>query len=74
MLKLSIIVDLEKNQQLYKEIFCAWLRDILDKNIALGQTIDENVREAVRPLYDRLNVGLKEDWKFSNNLTSCLNL
>lgn len=66
--------DLEKNQQLYKEIFCAWLRDILDKNIALGQTIDENVREAVRPLYDRLNVGLKEDWKFSNNLTRILDL
>lgn len=33
-----------------------------------------NVREAVRPLYDRLKVGLSEDWSFSKNLTNILDL
>lgn len=66
--------DLKNNQQHYREIFSAWLRDIFDKNVALGQTIDMNVREAVRPLYDRLKVGLSEDWSFSKNLTNILDL
>lgn len=59
--------DLKNNQQHYREIFSAWIRDIFDKNVALGQTIDMNVREAVRPLYDRLKVGLSEDWSFQKS-------
>lgn len=68
------VPEIEQNLQHYKEVFCAWLRDICDKHVALGKSIKDDLREAVRPLYDRTKVGLSDNWKFSKVISKILDL
>lgn len=50
----------------FLELFNAWIISICDSAAALGHTIQDTVREEVRPAYG--GYGLDKDWGFSENI------
>lgn len=65
------IDSLEENhvtvtEEKFIEFFNAWMLSICDTSTALGHTIDDEIREEVRPRFG--GYGLEKDWKFSEDI------
>ncbi|MBD5083983.1 MAG: DEAD/DEAH box helicase [Clostridiales bacterium] len=57
---------IEVSEEEFLELFNAWIISICDQATALGHTIQDTVREEVRPVYG--GYGLDMDWSFSENI------
>ena len=64
----------ESVQAFFINIFYAWIRSIFDKHAALGQTISDKKRHAIRRFYNIADIGLSENWKFSEAISQILDL
>lgn len=62
--------SIEVPEEEFLELFNAWIISICDKSTALGHTIQDTVREEVRPVYG--GYGLDKDWNFSEDILAVM--
>ena len=57
-------------EDVFLQIFNAWIIDICDRHTALGQTISDDVRQEVRRVYD--GYGIKKNWSFPDKILTAM--